>query len=344
MEILSQQRLEKNSKVLQSKEAVQILIRKDFNEMKNRAFAAEDAGKDDRARWMYQKLIDGLDNLEDPPYEESKMILLRVARFYKRVGDYTEADHIIQKFFLLKDLMSDSSLEKLCSSLFEEFLEKTLPSEISFDLFTFTNIFPPLHRIVKYSRHVPRSLFRPSRHTGISLPKDFIGRTLLHVAAEKGNLEFLRFFIDQGHSIEARDELGRTPIFIAASLGRVAALDLLRNEGANLRVRDLASHFLMEVAARGNHTAIIRRLVDADCDVNKIALSKFAPNRALPALYAAAEKGHFEAVHLLIECDADPFTEALNTGKTAEQLSRDNGFTYVADFLKSRMASRRPPL
>jgi len=308
--------------------------------MKKLAFEAEDAEETDKARWMYQQLISGLDYLEDLPSEENKMILFKVAGFYKGIGDRAEADRIIQRFFRLEGSINGSSQEKLCS-LFREFLEKTLPLEITSDSSTFTNIFPPLHRIVLYSRPVLRPLFQTSEKTGISLPKDFIGRTPLHVAAEKGDVEHLRFFIEQDCSIETRDELGRTPLFLAASLGQEAAFEMLHSKGANLHVRDRASHFLMEVAARGNHTAIIRRLFDAKCDVNEKALSRLSFNRALPALHAAAEKGHFEAVHLLIECGADPLTQAPDSGKTAEQLSRDRGFTYVAEFLERKVVSLR---
>ena len=312
--------------------------------MKNLAFAAEDAREIDKARWMYLKLVSGLGHLENLPYEgskveESKMILLKAAKFYKRIGDHAEADRIIQKFFQLEGSMKNSISEMQKSSLFEEFLEKTLPLEIAFDSFTFANIFPPLHRIIMYSRRVPRSLFPATGNTGISMPKDFIGRTPLHVAAEKGDVELLQLFIEQGCSIEARDELGRTPLFLAASLGQDAAFEFLLSRGASLQVRDHASHFLMEVAARGNHTVIIQGLVDAKCDVNEKALGRLSGSRTLPALHAAAEKGHFEAVHLLIECGADPFTQAHDTRKTAEQLARDHNFTYVADFLKRKRIS-----
>lgn len=52
---------------------------------------------------------------------------------------------------------------------------------------------------------------------------------------------------------------------------------------------------------------------------------------AYQPLHAAAEKGHLEAVQLLIKKGARPRLLKMPEKKKASQLARDNGFTIVAD-------------
>ena len=62
--------------------------------------------------------------------------------------------------------------------------------------------------------------------------------------------------------------------------------------------------------------------------VNEIVLQG-----AYQPLQAAAEKGHLEAVQVLINNGAGPRLLKIPEKKTASQLARDNGYTVVADVI-----------
>lgn len=69
------------------------------------------------------------------------------------------------------------------------------------------------------------------------------GETVMHRAAERGEPATVRWLIEQGLAVEARNETGQTPMHIAAGAGwvkRPEVMALLKKHGADVNARDRA--------------------------------------------------------------------------------------------------------
>ncbi len=162
-------------------------------------------------------------------------------------------------------------------------------------------------------------------------------RTPLHLAAEKGRLDLIEYFVRTGADINAQDSLGRTPLFAAVEAKNAASLQKLIELGADpLRrntdirtplhaaaaagfaegaqellkhpeVRRTINEFqtysqgftpLME-AVSANQPEIAEKIIGAGGDVNAKDHQKRNP------LFIAVEQGNFECAQLLIRLGAD---------------------------------------
>jgi len=65
------------------------------------------------------------------------------------------------------------------------------------------------------------------------------GTTLLHIAAEKGSIQSLKYLCRQGACIDVQKRLGmlHTPLFLAASQGHVNIVDYLIQQKANITIK-----------------------------------------------------------------------------------------------------------
>lgn len=252
--------------------------------------------------------------------------MLDIREFHVSHNDASEADRDAQMLLQLghKDLASVETTDLITNSLQRE----------SIDTSQFDDILPPLHRLVSLEQEKLFPILQREAASGTVPKTDFIDRTLLHRAAERGDDRLLGEIIRLGKSypnfkmaIEGRDGADRTALYLAVSHGHESAYCLLRRERASLKVRGRNSHSLLAMAARGNHVGIMKHLIDAGCEVNEKVLPVM---RGCPPLPAAAEKGHLEAVQLLIERGADRCILKLPDQKTAAQLARDNGHHGVA--------------
>ena len=65
--------------------------------------------------------------------------------------------------------------------------------------------------------------------------QNHLGRTLLHVAVEKLNINFVRCFANVGFNLNAREKCGITPLIIAVILKNKELCQLLANARASVR-------------------------------------------------------------------------------------------------------------
>ncbi|MFP3021457.1 MAG: ankyrin repeat domain-containing protein, partial [Wolbachia sp.] len=61
--------------------------------------------------------------------------------------------------------------------------------------------------------------------------------TSLHLAAEQGNLNAVKYFVEKGGDISAQDEMGYTPLHLAAKQGNLDIIKYLVEKGADINVK-----------------------------------------------------------------------------------------------------------
>lgn len=97
-------------------------------------------------------------------------------------------------------------------------------------------------------------------------------KTMLHAAAQSGNIEIIELLINAGANVNAKDKLGRTPILMLESDDEetVEILKLFIAKGADLNVQDKDNEnttLLMNVCEEDNYEAV-KLLLEAGANPN----------------------------------------------------------------------------
>jgi ankyrin repeat protein len=142
----------------------------------------------------------------------------------------------------------------------------------------------------------------------------FDGQTPLHIAAERGHMEMVRFLVGYGTHVDAPDKRGRRPIILALDEDHKAVVEYLLQEGAVVdlciaaylgdvgKVKELIEsgkgnvkgkdgNSAMHHAVSQGHRKVVELLVAAGADIG--------------SLHTAVESGRLEMVELLIDKGAD---------------------------------------
>lgn len=85
-------------------------------------------------------------------------------------------------------------------------------------------------------------------------------RTVLHEAADGGNVDGARVLIEHGHDPNGRPSSGRTPLHIAIEKRDVAFVQLLLEHGADKHRRDWNGKTAVELASESRYEAVISLL------------------------------------------------------------------------------------
>ncbi|KAK3941300.1 hypothetical protein QBC46DRAFT_448750 [Diplogelasinospora grovesii] len=149
------------------------------------------------------------------------------------------------------------------------------------------------------------------------------------LAARSSNNAICQILRDKGADVNKLSH-GENPINSAARNGNLDDVKFLLNQGVNPSIRDNISLTPLHWAAKCGHVECVRLLLDAKADVNA------ANSRDQTPLHLAAENGHVECVRLLLDAGADvsaanywdetPLDIVMNRGNTAiEQILRAAG-------------------
>ena len=96
------------------------------------------------------------------------------------------------------------------------------------------------------------------------------GMTPLHWASRAGSLEYLRWLLDLGAEVDARNDARRTSIQLAAECGRAEAVKLLAAAGADLDTQDRKGRTPLHRAAYEGHAEAAEALLAAGADPNML--------------------------------------------------------------------------
>lgn len=188
------------------------------------------------------------------------------------------------------------------------------------------------------------------------------------VAAEWGHAAAVKFLLDKGASVEARNANGFTALHTASAKGRLAVVEVLLKRGAKAAVEcGPKRHTPLHDAAFDGHLAVARALLGAGAaidartsegatplhgaaqnghaDMVEFLLVKgakvdptFGPARLTP-LHVAAERGHATIVRKLLLFGADPLAKDAG-GRTPAQRAKEPA---LGELLAQAAAGRKPP-
>ncbi|KAL7888091.1 hypothetical protein AOLI_G00030650 [Acnodon oligacanthus] len=88
--------------------------------------------------------------------------------------------------------------------------------------------------------------------------------TLLHTAAQHGQVRVINFLLRHGAKLDQRDHQGRTALHRAAEAGHTAAAVTLVRAGADIHAKDKASKNAQHLAAQNGHEDTVRALVEEE--------------------------------------------------------------------------------
>ena len=117
------------------------------------------------------------------------------------------------------------------------------------------------------------------------------------VAAEQGDIETVRFLLDQGANVHARDQAGRTALIAAAYRNDLAIADVLIQAGADVNVQDNTQQSAYLISTSDGYLDLLKRTLQAGANVH----SKDSYNGT--GLIRAADRGHVEIIQELLKTD-----------------------------------------
>ncbi len=150
--------------------------------------------------------------------------------------------------------------------------------------------------------------------------------TLLHQAADMGNLITARKLIQLGADVNAPDQEGFTPMHLAIRHSHVQIVQLLLDREANVNAVADNGQTPLFFAAYYSRTDLVSLLLNNGADAN------IADREGLSPLHIVARQGRTEIAQMLIEYGANiNAVDAL--GRTPIRIAQDNGRTEIMSLL-----------
>jgi ankyrin repeat protein len=155
---------------------------------------------------------------------------------------------------------------------------------------------------------------------------DNAGRTACLAAADRGDLDLMRYLLDHNATVSATSNRGWTPLHAASREGHLDMVKLLMERGAAWTSLTEKGATAVGLASFGGHVEIVSHLLNHGSDFHT------ANNNGWTPLHAASRKGHSDVVKLLIERGAK-WAVVTNRGETPLYLASLGGHIDVMKHL-----------
>ncbi|OMO50038.1 Major sperm protein [Corchorus capsularis] len=177
--------------------------------------------------------------------------------------------------------------------------------------------------------------------------RDKEGRTPLHLAVSKGNIECAKMLLKSGADENAKSNDGRTALYRAAANGNRRMVEILIEMDADPTIQDDHGRSALDVAREKGHEEMVEIMergkevmLAARCGntrrlkslLRNGATMNFQDQYELTPLHAAAIKGHKEVILVLIEMGSD-LDRPDNEGHTALHLAVEGGHSEIVEAL-----------
>ena len=137
----------------------------------------------------------------------------------------------------------------------DDWIEDTLPDSQGMSI---------THFLAWSSKSTPKLFERGVAHDSTDLwSVDGFGRTCLHLAASRGNVDLLGYLLEQASLTEVQrtDNEGRTALHYAVQSKRLKTVDLLLASGGDLHAKDKSSQTVLHCAARWENLEAAKKVV-----------------------------------------------------------------------------------
>lgn len=168
---------------------------------------------------------------------------------------------------------------------------------------------------------------KPSTNTSFESRK-----TGLHLAAQFGLSDLVKFLIEDGASIDAADIDGNQPLHEAVSKGHIDTVQVLLDKGAKVNVKNADNSTPLYLATTRSNTPITKILLEAGANPNTECLDGWSP------LHKAADNGHVEIAKLLLDYDASVIR---SSARGLKPLHRAAGRGHL-DLMRILLAAKTP--
>ncbi|CAI8021638.1 Kinase D-interacting substrate of 220 kDa, partial [Geodia barretti] len=163
------------------------------------------------------------------------------------------------------------------------------------------------------------------------------GRTELHDAAERGDVEAVERLLSTSVNINSRTEdEGDTALLLASHRGHVEVVRLLLKAGAAVFIPDKCCRTPLYWASFYGHRAVVELLLENGADVSICSEDGFSP------LYVASGKGHSDVVDILLEAGADVHQATTKSGSVPLGIAAQEGHTETVQRLFGGRSQRQP--
>ena len=124
------------------------------------------------------------------------------------------------------------------------------------------------------------------------------GTTVLHLATHS---ELVKFLVEKGADIHARDNCRKTPLHVAAEKGQTETINYLLNQGADVNSRDTDGLLALYYALKEGHATTAKVLMDKGSNAMLANDESLAEMYETDLLQSSARKGSTAVLQLLLK-------------------------------------------